>query len=415
MMIKRSSRVSAVLFLLLISHAWVFGESLKITGYVRNYTGVLLEGDNDFSIIQNTLNLNFEDTGTRVAFKVNPYIYNNMNSDIETGLRQAYIDVFFNSIDIRVGKQQVIWGKSDGVFITDVVSPKDLREFLLPDFEEIRMGVTAVKINHYFGNKTLEFVWIPTFTPTLMPEEGSIWRPAGTVPPENGFDQSRLKVRKSLKNSELFLRFSSVSSAIDLEAVAGYMWDDDPTVHMVSGTDPLSIAPPSLTVMPEHHRLGLVGGSFSTTLGGFVLRGEGAYYFGKYFPLINPLSENGAVMKDYLHYMIGGDYTLWGVRMSAQFIRQTILDHEDHIQRDRTEDMMTLMATRDFFRETLFLELFTYIGINNGDALIRGKAKYKFTDAVEVLLGVNFFTGSEGMFGTYNRNDMLYAKVKYSF
>ena len=35
-------------------------EKLEITGYARNYTGVLTGGDNEFSIVQNTLNLKFE-------------------------------------------------------------------------------------------------------------------------------------------------------------------------------------------------------------------------------------------------------------------------------------------------------------------------------------------------------------------
>ncbi|MGF1587294.1 MAG: hypothetical protein ACFCUM_18390 [Bacteroidales bacterium] len=44
---------------------------------------------------------------------------------------------------------------------TDIVSPKDLREFLLPDFDEIRMGVTAHKLIYYFGMSTIEAVWTP--------------------------------------------------------------------------------------------------------------------------------------------------------------------------------------------------------------------------------------------------------------
>ena len=126
----------AILFLLFFNLG-IKGESLNLTGYVRNYTGMLLEGGNSFSIIQDTFNLNFEHSIDKIAFKVNPYIYNYQNKDLEVGLRQAYLDIFFNSIDIRIGKQQIIWGKADGVFITDVLSPKDLREFLLPEFDEI--------------------------------------------------------------------------------------------------------------------------------------------------------------------------------------------------------------------------------------------------------------------------------------
>ena len=54
-----------------------------------------------------------------------------MNKPIEWRLREMYIDFFTKKMDIRIGKQQIIWGQADGVFITDVVTPKDLSEFLL--------------------------------------------------------------------------------------------------------------------------------------------------------------------------------------------------------------------------------------------------------------------------------------------
>ncbi len=406
---------AGVILLLLFFNPGIKGESLNLTGYVRNYTGMLLEGGNDFSILQNTFNLNLEHSKGKIAFKVNPYIYDYQNKDLEIGLRQAYIDIFFNSMDIRIGKQQIIWGKADGVFITDVISPKDLREFLLPEFDEIRMGITAVKVDYYIGNSTLELVWVPVFSPTMMPEADSIWNPGFDLPLQPEFDYSRQEVQESLKNSEVFLKYSTVSSAIDLEFMAGYMWDDDPAMHTVKNIDPVTMQPDSITIIPQHHRLGLAGGSFSTTLGGYVIRGEGAYYFGKYFLSEDPMVEEAVVEKDYIQYLIGVDFTLMDIKMSVQFIQQYILDYDDPIVNDRAENIMTFLATKDFLIETLFLELFSYIGLNDGDALIRGKVKYKLTDELEILLGANIFTGTEGMFGQYNKNDMVYAKVKYSF
>ena len=139
----------------------LFAQGIQFTGYVRNYTGLLLTGDNEFSILQNTLNLNIEQSKDKVAFKVNPYMYHYGDSALELGLREAYLDIYFNSIDLRIGRQQIIWGKADGVFITDIVSPLNLTEFLLPDFDEIRTGVLSIKTNVYFGSSTIEAIIIP--------------------------------------------------------------------------------------------------------------------------------------------------------------------------------------------------------------------------------------------------------------
>lgn len=390
-------------------------QSLNLTGYVRNYSGMLLEQDNKYSIVQNTFDLNFGHRRDKVSFKVNPYLYHYFDSDLDIGLRQAYLDVYLNSLDIRIGKQQIIWGKADGVFITDVVSPKDLREFLLPDFEEIRVGITALKVDYYLGNNTFELVWVPVFTPVRMPEEDSIWRIEPEFPVKPVFDYSKKSVKEKLGNSELFAKYSVLSSLLDLEVMTGYAWDDEPTIHTKVETNPNSHQLSSLTVVPRHHRLTFFGGSFSTTLAGFVIRGEGAYYIGKQFRINELTLTDGVVEKDYLHYLLGVDYILWHVKLSAQFVQQTILNYDESIINDKFENTLTLLASKDFLRETLFVELFSYIGLNSEDALIRPKITYSLADGFDILIGANLFAGSEGRFGQYDNNDMIYSKVKYSF
>ncbi|NIA30786.1 MAG: hypothetical protein GWP06_12850 [Actinobacteria bacterium] len=387
----------------------------SLTGYARNYIGVLLQGDHEYSIIQNTLNLNVEQSKDKVAFKVNPYIYQYPNENMEIGLREAYLDMYFNSVDLRIGKQQIIWGKADGVFITDIVSPKDLSEFLLRDFDEIRMGVTGVKANYYIGDNTFEIVWLPEFTPTIMPPEGSIWRPKYSFPMQPVFDHSREKVTPSLENSEFFAKYSVLTSRVDFELMAGYAFNDDPTMHVVKTMNPATHRLTGLTVYPEHHRLTIGGGSFSTTLGPFVVRGEGAYYNGKYFNSTDPKLPESVVEKNYLHYLVGLDYTLWDIHLSSQFIQQAILDYDPMIEKDEYDNMGTFLASRNFLNETLNLQLFVYYGFNNNDALVRPKVTYDLADGFELLLGANIFTGSAGWFGQYDNNDMVYTKIKYSF
>ena len=402
-----------VINLLLLSI--IQAQSLQFSGYVRNYTGILLNDNNEYSIIQNTFNLNIENSKDKVAFKVNPYFYQYPEQELQLGLREAYLDIYFNSVDLRIGKQQIIWGKADGVFITDIISPKDLQEFLLRDFDEIRMGITAVKADYYMGNNTFEFVWVPTFNATQMPEENSIWLPKLDFPVQPGFDHSQKTVNNSLKNSEVFVKYSALTSAIDFEIMSGYMWDDDPSMHLQKIINPATHQLDSLIITPKHHRIGLTGGSFSTTVGGFVIRGEGAYYNGKYFNSENPALLDGTVKKNYLHYLIGMDYTLWDTKLSYQFIQQAILDYDAQIKNDEFENTLTILASKDFLRETLKLELFSYIGLNNSDALIRPKITYDFVDGFELLFGANIFVGDKGNFGQYKDNDMIYTKVKYSF
>jgi len=394
-------------------------QNPDISGFARTYEGILFDNGN-FGIIQQTLNLNFEQRGNNVAFKANPMMYLYNADSLDFRMRELYLDLYFDNFDIRIGKQQVVWGKADGVFITDIVSPLNLTEFLLPDFDEIRTGVVATKVNYYFGNSTFEAIWIPQFTPTERPPPGSIWyiQPDFPVPPT--WDFSRETITPGLETSEVFLKYTALTSAIDFEIMGAYTWDDNPTLHVQKEftVDPVTSQPilVGLNITPEHHRLAIGGGSFSSEIIGVILRGEAAYYNGKNFLTEDPLQPDGNIQKDYLHYLVGLDFNLGPVKLSSQFIQQTILDYDNYILNGKTENTMTFLARYDMFRETLHLELFSYIGLTNEDALIRPKITYDFDDSFSILVGSNIFVGDEkGRFGQYGDNSMAYMKIKYSF
>jgi len=408
-----------ILILLLIASQYTMAQNPDISGFARSYEGVLLKTGN-FGIVQQTLNLNFEKRGGKVAFKANPMVFLYNADSLDVRMRELYMDMYFDNFDIRIGKQQVVWGKADGVFITDIVSPLNLTEFLLPDFDEIRTGVIATKVNYYLGNSTLEAIWIPVFTPTEKPPQGSIWYIQPDFPAPPTWDFSREQITPSLESSELFLKYTALTSAIDFEFMGAYTWDDNPTLHVQKEfeLDPNSQQPvlTGLYITPEHHRLAIAGGSFSSEIKGVILRGEAAYYNGKYFLTEDPLEADGNIQKNYLHYLVGLDFNLGAVKVSSQFIQQTILNYDNYIQNEQTENTMTFLARYDMFRETLHLELFSYIGLSNSDALIRPKITYDFDDSFSILLGSNIFVGDEGgRFGQYHDNSMIYTKIKYSF
>jgi hypothetical protein len=412
----KNTKTILALFLFSSLSIFTFGqENIQIGGYVRNYTGILTSGNADYSIIQNTLNLTIENRTGIVGLKANPYVYQYFDRDLEFGLREAYLDLNFKNFGLRVGKQQIIYGKAEGVFITDVVSPKDLREFLLPDFDEIRMGVTGAKLNYYLGNHTFEIAWIPVFTPTQMPDSGSIWLPEMSFPIQPQFDNSKTELVPGINNSELFVRYSAMSSRIDYEIVAGYFYNDDPAMHIAKQIDPLTMQLSGLTVTPEYHRTTLAGGSFSMPVGSLILRAEGGYYWDRYFQTADPAIQDAVIKKDFINYALGIDYTFKGVRLSSQFIQEYIPDYEFQMNNDEFENMMTFLVKKDFLREKLWIELFAYWGLNNNDALIRPKITYSFADGFDVLLGANIFTGDNGRFGQYDDNDMVFVKFKYSF
>lgn len=411
-----------IIFILLSSS--VFAD-VSTHGYLRNYNGWLTETGGQ-AILQNTLSLEFDGGGSNFAWSANPYLYQyNSRDSLNLGIRELYLDYYGSCYDLRLGHQQIIWGKADGVFITDIISPKNLEEFLLRDFDEIRMGLTAVKASFYKNNSQIDLVWVPQFTATQFPEDSSLWALQKPFPLEPAIDHSAETIAPSLENSEVFARYALMSSLMDIELMGGYAWDDDPSYSLKSLA--LTADGPELTLLPEHHRLGIVGAAFNKPIGGWVLRGEGAFYSGKHLQREMNLTEMQSILesgeplpeitleKDYLHYLLGLDFNLLGIDMSTQFIQEVILSYDESLMNDEYENMATFLMRETFFRETLSLELFSYIGLNDGDALLRPKLSYDFGGGLGFDLGANIFLGEEGMFGQYNDNDMIYSKIRLDF
>ncbi len=399
-------KTGLAVLLLMLSAAGLMAQDLYIGGYVRNNTGVFVK-DAELSQFVNTLDLKFGYNGNMTA--MNAEVFMNVTDDIDefaVGVRELYMDIYFNAVDLRIGKQKVVWGKGDGVFITDVVSPLDLSQFLTQEFEEIRLGVTALKVDWYAGPFTFEGIWIPVYSSSLTPEADSPWNAKVLVPDAE-------KPGLNLANSEGFAKVSYMGSVIDVELMGGYMWDDVPTI---SGNPGGGAPPPAV-----YDRVGLVGGSFSTDIAGLIFRGEGAFYIDKNFTEGNfpppPPGITGVVKKNFLNYMFGLDYPVSGFMFSTQFIQKVIFDYDDSLgMYDEFSNMMTFLVSKTLLGETLKLEFFSYFGMTNMDAMLRFRTYYDIADGLEWILGGDVFVGNEdGGFGQYGDNSMVYTKLTYSF
>ena len=56
-------------------------------------------------------------------------------------LREVYVDAEINGVDIRFGKQQVVWGTADGMKLLDAINPTDYSEMAQNQMEDSRIPV----------------------------------------------------------------------------------------------------------------------------------------------------------------------------------------------------------------------------------------------------------------------------------
>ncbi|MEY3002340.1 MAG: hypothetical protein RLZZ428_715, partial [Pseudomonadota bacterium] len=77
-------------------------------------------------------------------------------------LRELYVDTSAYGWDFRLGKQQVVWGKADGVKFLDIINPTDFRHWGQDAMEDSRIPLWMVKAAHQVNDTdSIEVVYVP--------------------------------------------------------------------------------------------------------------------------------------------------------------------------------------------------------------------------------------------------------------
>jgi hypothetical protein len=407
-----------VIVMTLLALSGLHAKDVELRGMARSYTGVLLS-DGALAKNEQTVDLTLEGWGDMTRLVVNPYAYIGIGNEPDIGIREAYVDVFFENADLRIGKQAIMWGQAEGAFITDIVSPRDMRSFILADFREIRKGIPAVKADYYAGAFTFEGIWIPQFVPSSLPAQDSIWtRDLSLLPPDKTVTVNPATPPPvHLENSELFGKVRYFGSSATWELMGGYAWTDEPHVaSIVPGTATDFIASQAFG------RYAVAGGSFSTAIGTVVLRGEAAAYLDKPFSV--KTGSNPPLVVEQHHQiqsLVGLDWSLWGTEMSAQYILSYIHNHRAGMV-DQGKELreishtVTLRMQDTFVEDRLSAKLFAYIELDPLNALIRPSLSWSLEDGVSLEGGLEVFLGdASGMFGAYRDNTMAFIALRWYF
>ncbi|AMQ88874.1 DUF1302 family protein [Marinobacter sp. LQ44] len=306
-------------------------------------------------------------------------------------IRELYADFDINFsngniLSTRVGKQQVIWGRTDLFRVLDVINPVDFsRNNIYDELEDIRipmwmvrtdyrMGPTEVFDGLAFDDLNFQVVWnFDKFRPHDIGQCGqpnvildagcffrgmnNLWENGGTVAnfagatPDGGlatdFGPGQIGIRKahmpswSLSNTQLGLKMEGVYGDLGFSLNALTYRSQLPSLRggipAQNGFTGETGVWPSLIAFDIHFpRVNLVGGSLDYYSQGIdtVFRVETAYTSGEEFA--NTLRERLYSESDVLRYVIGADKNIFipalnesqAFLFSGQIFGQHILDHE---------------------------------------------------------------------------------------
>lgn len=377
-------------------------EGVYLAGSMINRYVLDLEDGDSYDAFT-SLDLDLEERIGPADLYLNPILTLDLDDhDMDTVLEEGYLDFYFDNFDLRLGKQKVTWGKADGVVVTNLVNSLDLTEYPTVEFEDKFQAVNSVKMNYYLGSDVLEMIWIPEFEPLGM--EKDLFYSNLTQRFSNPvIDYSQKEVDNEFENSEFGLKYSSLGAGYDYELVAGYFWDDEPTIHLEQSNG-------NKIIIPRHHRLTMAGGSFSTTVGPFVVRGESAFIDGKHFNTTNMVKyQDGTVEKNQLKLLVAGDYYLGDYLLSLQVLDEMILDYEESIENEEHSQKATFLISRDFLRDTLTTELTFFYDATLDELIAQPRVGYDYSDKINFEFGANY--ALEGG----QRKDVLYLQSEYLF
>jgi len=407
----KSQLLTIVLLSYLLSGFSQESNKIKFKGFVDSYHAVQIEKPNNLLASRSRFRGEVEkNVGSS-------YFYTSVNAILNTArsensrieFREVFMEYTAKNWGFKIGRQIIIWGKADGLKITDVISPMDLTEFLAQDFDDIRMPVNAIVFSQFGKSYSLDLVCVPTFDSYLLPDSDSPW---GVDYEALGVEVDEAKEPElNLENIEFGGKLSFYLSGIDFDFTALRTWNKAP-VYTYYVNDSTA----AFHMKPEHHRLSFIGLGFSKSINSFVVRSEGAFYFDKKF---SPKTESylaGLQESNSLNYLIGIDWYPGGEwSVTGQFSDEIILDHTKENMQNKHTYLSTLGISKKVFRSTLALSTFIYLDLQEGSFYNSSKADYSLTDNIHAMIGYDWFEGSEGSFGQYEKNSQIWLKAKFSF
>lgn len=337
----------------------------------------------------------------------------------EIELREAYLDLPVGTgHDLRLGKQQIVWGQADGIKVLDTVNPQNYREFVLPDYADSRIPLWAARLQLNLQAGALELVWLPDTTTHELAPNGSPYalRSPQVAPPRAAGIPLRFtpaqEPDRPWQDSDAGLRFSTLAGNWDLAFSYLHHYLDSPAYRRQPQPDGF------VQVEGEYLRDHLFGFTASNAFGAVTLRSELGYHDTSFFYTREVTPVNAGLSIDHeLAGVIGLDWdAAEGLWLSAQGFISAIPHPDTPLFRDRVERHWTLVARQDLWHDTLRLEATTLWNQNRRDGLLRPGLRYQFDDHWSARLGHDRFWGNpQGLYGEFKEQNRWLLQLDAEF
>ena len=361
-------------------------------------------------------------------------------------LRELYADIFFEGMDIRIGKQFIIWGVLEGIRVVDEINPMDFRELILPDLLDYRISLWSLKLDYFGENTDYQLVWIPDLRFHKPAPRGSEWEMLQNVC-KGQAEEILCEIKEpdswTLKDSEIGFRISKVLWDTEMTFSYLYTWDDFPVIFRAVRVDTTQVPP---AFFPTYTRIQMYGMTAVKQVDTYILKGEFSFVTGKYFGIKNSEDANGdgyvdfdgVLKRQHIRWAMGLEFNVGGFDIAPGVSQWVIFGHEDAMMQAKYDTSYNLFLRKELPERAAVFQMLTIYLKSLDELLIKPKVTFQLDDKLQLGVGLDLFYGRKSDFGSnqaartstgtfdpgfaraqfvgnFHDNDRLYFELKYSF
>jgi hypothetical protein len=348
----------------------------------------------DISSFKSSLFLDYEhkfDNGIR--FKINAKGYYDFNSYIdsledEVELYDAFIEgKISENFDYKIGRQVVVWGRSDTIRVTDVLNPLDNRTPAMTDIKDLRLPVNMAKFDYFIGDWRVTPIAILEQRFTKNPPFGSDFNPSILKAPND----------KEYDDITYAMSITGEFSGWDISFYGADIRNDAQTIN--------------------HDKIKMFGGAINILKGSWLFKSEIAYFDGLKY------SSTGDKEFERLDILLGLEYNgITDTTISYDIVKRSISDYDNRllvgfnpVQEDTYQH--AFRVTSEFLNASLkanyLISLYGESADEGGFQRLWGE--YEISDGINASFGVVDYIGGSPMFDMIEDNDKIFMDITYSF
>jgi hypothetical protein len=385
-----------------------------------------------------------------------------LRDNVDPLFREEYADITPPHFFFRLGRQIIAWGKSDGVYMLDVLNPFNLRNPTIFEEENIKIPIYAANLNWQpTPTSNLQLLWIPQYYHHYWP---GLRLGTNNEPIESNYHDWTYNIVgffNNFYNGAFGFKvpvFQHIPSSRANNWIGGARWSDSrwglnyTLNYLYTYTQSLIDFPNTgsfntvTAVNRQPHRMQVAGFSAdydfefgNKWIDGTVWRVESSETIGDeyYQGLVgNPrytshwgmlMGVDRTVLGDYLERPVFASFQYWHdmvtnqARCSVAACGAQPGDYQDlgfagssSGMRGVYKSLVTLFTEKTWLDgDTVITDFFALYDIQFHDWWIRPKITYKYDDNTTVALGFNIFAGSKQTpFGEFTHDTNAFIELR---